>query len=299
MKISFIRAWWGSCSGTDIFVQLRTQSLLRAVFHLVLMSLISALVIGIGVYPGLQRKVDFSINEISKNCGTLIISKNGIVPEKSPDLLRMFVVSGPVAVTYLPDNCKLPENFHQDCNMGIIFNGKRAGMWVLQGHDLYDFVPMSGSLKAVKQRNISGVDAMEKVFRTAPEVSLDIPEGVEESFTAGKMRATVLLMLPIILGIMLLHQTLFEVIIYILMFTGVTLLMNLSRPNHMKLRDLVVLAIYAGFPAMTAGSIAGALQLPVLSFNIIYVLGMTVYLIIIMNKLERLRQEQQWRQEQQ
>ena len=90
MKTSFIRAWWGSCSGTDIFIQLRSQSLWRSLVHLVLMSLLSALVIGIGVYPGLLRKVDFSINEISKNCGTLIISKNGIVPEKAPDLPRKY-----------------------------------------------------------------------------------------------------------------------------------------------------------------------------------------------------------------
>lgn len=296
MKTSFFRAWLGSCAGTEIFVQLRTQSLWRTMLHLVFMSIISALVIGIGVYPGLKRKAVYSVNEVSRNCGTLIISDRGILPEKSPEKLRMFVISGPVSVVYLPDGCQMPENFHQDCSTGIIFNGKQAGMWFLRGHDLYDFVPMTESLKAVKQRNIAGAEALEKSFRAAPAISLNIPEGVSEHFTAGKMRTVVLVMLTVIFAFMLLHQTLLEVLIYIAMFTGVTMLMNLTRPNRIKLRDLVVLAVYAGFPAMTAGSIAGALQLPVLSFNIIYVLGMTVYLVVIMNKLERLRQEHQGEQ---
>ena len=74
----------------------------------------------------------------------------------------------------------------------------------------------------------------------------------------------------------------------------VTLLMNIGRPRRMPFKVLIVLAIYAGLPPMLIGSVAEALRLPFLNFNLIYVLGMTLYLIMVMNRLERLRQEREW-----
>ena len=78
------------------------------------------------------------------------------------------------------------------------------------------------------------------------------------------------------------------------MFAGVFALMGLGRPRRFKVGEVVKLAVYAGFPAMLVGSVASALRLPMLDFNMIYVLGMTVYLMIIMNRLDRLRQEREW-----
>ena len=83
----------------------------------------------------------------------------------------------------------------------------------------------------------------------------------------------------------------------ILVFAVVSLLMNLGRKRYFSFKELIVLAIYAGFPAMIIGSAAEALQLPGLNFDVIYVLGMTIYLIIVMNRIEYNRQKRQWQQE--
>ena len=70
--------------------------------------------------------------------------------------------------------------------------------------------------------------------------------------------------------------------------------MGMGRPRRIKVGEMVKLAIYAGFPAMLIGSVATALRLPLLDFDMVYVLGMTIYLMIAMNRLERRRQEQEW-----
>ena len=72
--------------------------------------------------------------------------------------------------------------------------------------------------------------------------------------------------------------------------------------EHVKtysVAEMVKLSVYAGFPAMIIGSAATFLELPLLDFNLTYVLGMTFYLMFIMNRLDRDRQQREWQDKEQ
>lgn len=298
MKVGFFRALYGSCAGISIFEKLRDQGFARAACHLLLMSMLSAVIIGCGVFPEVKRSVNNSLKVVTDNCGSIVCTDKSIQPAVAPDAARTFVVSGPVAITYLPENTTvLPDDFQKECSTGVLWSADgRFLIWNALSLDKYSVVPL-WPLTAPGDAMVTGNAGVLAELKKLPLTKLKLNPGVAYEIPPAKLHAFVDLVVNAGLVGYLLRKTLLEVIIYIAMFAGVTVLMNLGRPRRAPLKELVVLAIYAGFPPMLIGSAAEALRLPFLSFNMIYVLGMTFYLIVIMNRLERLRQEQQWREE--
>lgn len=297
MKTGFFRALYGSCAGISIFEQLKQQSFVRACWHLLLMSLLSAVIIGIGIYSGIKLTVHNSLAVVVENCGSIVCTEKSVTPSLAPEKARTFVLGGPFAITYLPkDAANLPDDFQKGCNYGLLWSADgRFLFWGAAGGNKYTAV--SAALFPAEHTIVAGKDNLFAELKKIPLVKLELNPGEKEELTPAKMQAVADLLLNIGVCVFLLRKTLLEVIIYIAMFAVVTLLMNMNRPRRTPFRELIVLAIYAGFPPMLIGSLAEALQLPYLSFNMIYVLGMTFYLIVIMNRLERLRQEKQWREE--
>ena len=291
MKTNFIKALIGTCSGVDIFEQLRTQHGFRTFWHLLLMNFICSIIIGLGLYPEWKKQASSSIERVIEHCGDLRLDKNGITPEKEPEKAKNFLIAGPVSVTYLPPECDvLPEKFDQGCDMGILWSGAHVAVWRKNAEDRYTLSVMGNIAPQSNGKSIAPED-MIKQLRDAPPVKL--PEGDSQVLTYNKLTAlSKLVQVMAVLMIALFNLT--QIFIYIAMFAGVFALMGMGRPRRIKVGEMVKLAIYAGFPAMLIGSVATALRLPLLDFDMVYVLGMTIYLMIAMNRLERRRQEQEW-----
>ena len=138
MKINFFRALFGTCAGMAIFEKLQFQSFARALLHLFLMSIISAAIIGVGLYPELKRFWRNTLTTVSDNCGSIVCSNKGITPSLAPEKVRSFTVGGPLAVTYLPNGAKsLPEDFQQErsgCG-----HSKELDNFLLQGNTFHIF----------------------------------------------------------------------------------------------------------------------------------------------------------------
>lgn len=291
MKVSFHNAVIGSCSGLKVFEDLRSQHWLRTLGHLLLLNLLCALFVVLAVYWQWRPQINGSIAEIVDKCGDLKLDKNGITPSKEPDKARNFIITGPLAVTYIPEkDQKLPEGFQQSCNSGLIFSGKHIAFWRGRDDKKFDIALASGS-QIVNQQADSPEDMVKKMRE-----SQGIANEREMVFTHKKMLDMSKVMVAIaVVSIAMLN--IFEIAVYIAMFAGVFALMNIGSRKRVKIREMITLAVYAGFPPMIIGSIARALQLPFLDFNMIYVLGMTFYLMVIMNRLNRNAQEKAWQDE--
>ncbi|MBE6368621.1 MAG: DUF1189 domain-containing protein [Lentisphaerae bacterium] len=296
MKVGFFRALWGSCSGTAVFEQLKQQKLLTAIWHFVLMSLICAFFMWQGVYPALKQLTDSSVQVFAENCGTLVLGADKFEPLRHPNRARVFTIAGPVSVTYLPENAEtLPENYQQECSTGIIWSGLKIGAWVKHSDRDIDFYSEMGRKVVKVDSDAALLDALRK-SQAAVNTKLLVKSGKTVQFTTEDIKNWFEIILKLSVGsIIFIHIA--QIVFYILVFAVVSLLMNLGRKRYFSFKELIVLAIYAGFPAMIIGSAAEALQLPGLNFDVIYVLGMTIYLIIVMNRIEYNRQKRQWQQE--
>lgn len=291
MKTNFFKALLGTCSGVAVFERLRCQHGFRTFWHLLLMNLLCGIIIGIGIYPDWSAKSARAVDLIVENCGELKIDSSGITPGKEPDKVKSFVIAGPMSVTYLPPEEKaLPENFEQGCGSGVLWSGAHIGFWQKKGENSYIFTSAS-TLSGAEQGQEVPTEKMVEVLRSSHPVKLN--ENDVQVFTGSRLMALCRIML-IIAVISISVVNLVQIIIYIAMFAGVFALMGINRPRRFKVFEMVKLAVYAGFPAMLIGSVAVALNLPLLDFNMTYVLGMTIYLMVVMNRLERWRQEREW-----
>ncbi len=280
MKTNFFRALFGSCSGTAVFEQLRYQHGGRAFCHLVFMSILCSILIMIGIYHELQPKITGSLNIIAENCGSVRCSEQSVVPEKSPDKSKNFVIAGPTAVVYAPSAADLPEDFQQGCPNGILWIPTKIAFWQKNSDNTYKFTAWDFS----GRDNLSAAE-LKDCFVKTPDMQLAGNHVINKTEMLAFSKFF-MIMTMIILAIV----NFLQIVLYIAMFAGVFALMNMGRPRYIKTWEMVKLAIYAGFPPMLIGSVATALRLPFLDFHMTYVLGMTFYLMYIMNRLDRNRQ---------
>ena len=193
---------------------------------------------------------------------------------------------------YIRDN--MPENYQQDCKAGILWSGLRIGVWE-KAPDGTLFLYSGTGRKVIEPATDA---ALLEALRNSPRaintkyLQMSGKTIVMNSESVEKWLDGILICC--VAGMIVVHFV--QIVFYIGVFAAVSMVMNLGRKKRFTFRELVVLAIYAGFPAMIIGSVAEALRLPGLSFDVIYVLGMTIYLVIIMNRIEYNRQQRQWQQ---
>ena len=291
MKVSFHQAVIGSCSGLKIFEDLRSQHWLRTLGHLLLLNFLCALLVVLVVYWQWRPQINGSIAEVADKCGELKLDKDGITPTKEPEKARSFIITGPLAVTYIPAaDQQLPEDFQQGCRTGLIFSGKHIALWHSGDDKKFDVSFVNGS--QVSNMLAESPDDMVKKMRQSQGIT---NEGTVVLNHKKMLDISKIMVAFAVISIAVLN--IFEIAVYIAMFAGVFALMNIGNRKRVKIREMITLAVYAGFPPMIIGSVARALQLPFLDYNMIYVLGMTFYLMVIMNRLNRNAQEKAWQDE--
>ncbi len=308
MTVGFWRALSGSCRGTAIFAELKEQKLGRTLWHLLLILLLGTAIMSCGVYPRVLAVGRMTANLIGEHCGGLSLSAAGLVPLREPERARNFLLPGPLAVSYLPAGAaesggvaavpQLPENFAQGAERGLLWMPDRLGLWFKLENNAYALSVMQSDIGRLSgARELGSASELVPELTKSPPIRWALPGMTSELFPRLRLRALFELALPFILPPVLFLQSLFEVLVYIAMFAAVFTLMSFGRRNRLTVRQLVVLAVYAGFPAILLGSLATSLALPVLSFNLVYVVGMTGYLMVVMNRLDRDRQQREWRDE--
>ena len=307
MTVGFWRALSGSCRGTAIFRELLEQKFGRTVWHLLLIMVLGTAIMCCGIYPRVLAVGRLTAKLIGDHCGGLSISAAGLVPLKEPERARNFLLPGPLAVCYLPTAAGadgkaaapvLPDDFGRGADRGLLWQPARMGLWIKLDNNAYALSVMQsdfGRINGTKELG-SAAELLPALDRTPP-LRWEFPGMQSEQFSAARLRALFELALPLVLPPVLFFQALFEVLISIAIFAAVFTLISLGRRNRTTVRQLVVLAVYAGFPAILLGSLASALALPILNFNLVYVVGMTLYLMVVMNRLDRDRQQRKWRDE--
>ena len=292
MKIGFFRALAGACSGVDAFEKLCLQSKRRSLWHLIVMCLLVTLIMALANVPQWYRQIVVSSDLLAAECGSLYFTNDGIVPEIEPEKSRSFLISGPVSITYLADNDEvLPENFQLGCSVGLIWSGSKIGAWKLLSDNSFEYTPLGNNFPINEPIHVATSADLADALRKSEPISWEMESAKHEPYimTVQKIRSAGMVIICFAEFLLFLGNVI-QVLMYIGMFVGVFALMNLKRSRQVKVGTLFVLAVYAGFPAMLIGSMAELVNLKFLDYHTVYVFGMTIYLMFVMNSLERKRQ---------
>ena len=249
----------------------------------------------LGVCPRLLRAGRMAADLIGREFGVVTVSARGILPQKSPERPRSVAVPNRILISYLGQSdasCEpaLPENFPLGCERGLLWLPDRLGVWARAEDRSYYLNAVSDRMHWREVGSFAGQEMLIPALLKAPPFPLQSLGNDSFRVSPEGLRAAVELTLMTGVPVSIYVMSLAQVVLYIAMFSVVFGLMSRGRPRHLTARQVTVLAVYAGFPAILLGSLATALSLPWLDFNLVYVLGMTGYLMVVMNRLDRDRQ---------
>ncbi|MDD3153595.1 MAG: hypothetical protein PHS41_01915 [Victivallaceae bacterium] len=291
-KIGFWEAIVGCCTGTDIFVRLTGQSLLRALWHLLLLSVLLGGMMGAAslrkTAPALDRMSDL----LRENFGRIEMTKAGLRPERNPES-EHFVQDGKFSIWYLPrtPEAKTMYPLPKPGEVLTIWTPKKFFFLGLNREGRDYLVQATSPFGMPDSPEISDEkDLREEVaesFRKSAKVPM--PEkfqgetvGFDELAKGAKI--ALFLLFWATFGL-----TFWIPALLLSMMFALVLMFSTRRWESFPYRNkMAVLAIYAGFPAMLVGALATLLELPYLEYSLIYALGMAGFMLFV---LARLRSE--------
>ena len=280
MKASFFQSLWGVCCGTRIFPVLAGHSTLRTLWHLALMSLLAALIVTVAGAGRWRSAVGRCEKDFTSAFGASIeLSPQGIVPEKAP------------AVPFSLGLPSLGTLFYTDGATGVKWpGGFFSGSWYFLVWS--DRLIAAGSRSSAAEWQLQSVDPDQQV-RTVQAAPAAIPGLLAAEFaripagsrwqlprTRLETRGIFAVIERVFIATALLGEFFTCLVMALLCtgcfalfsrFTGAAALRGLSGGAYWRV------GIYAGFPGMLIGSVCEALELPLLSYRVVYAVALVVY----------------------
>jgi hypothetical protein len=285
--MNFFKCLLETCKGTKVFVDLMKQSPGRAVWHLVLLSFFCALFILSCTYSGYSSRVDKAFTALENELGPVSIKNNAIFAPRAGESKSVVIADNMIRVDYLSSlKNGLPEIDADGINSGFLWVPTMLTAWFKVAPDKFLLVPFAYNAKdilAAENVERSAIKAyIEK--NTSPKYNL-ICQFSNLSWKGLKdycKKTLVSFMFFLNFGGILL-----QVIFFVSVFA---LILNLSSRNNnkalLKYSERFVVGIYASFPPLLVAAVFRAFELPYLSFNSVYVIGFSIYLIVIFARLQ-------------
>ncbi len=286
--MSFFNILFGVCKGTEIFLQLFRLSPWKALWHLLLMTMLCTIFItSVKTFP-LYKDIDIACDAIAEQFGPIKFTDKGIFPSIAPDNARVVQLTETATVAYIPDlkTTPIPDFDAENNSRGVFWSPGIIAGWYKTDTTEYLLVPL---IYAPQKARISARPFQkDAIMSYLKENSSDgnpfrLPVS---SVNAAEMKVPVKIYATIITLCLQFIQILFQTLVLTTLFTMIFNLVGSRNFKILKFKNIFVTAIYAGFPAIIIASFFPAFDLP-LDFNTVYIFCFAVYFIYIMSRLER------------
>ncbi|MDD5598725.1 MAG: hypothetical protein PHV82_12330 [Victivallaceae bacterium] len=285
--MNFFRALIGTCKGTGVFIRLLPQSAGKALWHLVLLAVISSLFILLCSYSDMSDELDETFRRLKENFGNIIVDSNGVRPQNMNRQNSLLLANNRFRVNYVPsvEKDKLPEIDAGEVNMGFLWTPVMLSSWIKTGDDKFLLIPYaycSGELLPAVSKERSAIMPYIKD-------NTSLKHKLFCQFSALNWQALNDYCKSTYISVSFLGNlfgTIFQVLFFVTMFSFILNLSgNTGRPV-LKYRERFVIGIYASFPPILIASFFPAFDLPFLSFNSVYIICFSLYLIIVFTRLQ-------------
>lgn len=285
--MNFFKALIETCKGTGVFIKLLSQSAGRALWHLVLLAVISSLFILLCSYSGMNADLDEIFGRLEANFGNIIVDGNGVRPQNTNRQNSLLLADNRFRVNYIPsvEKDKLPEIDAGEVNMGFLWTPVMLCSWIKTGDDKFLLIPYaycSGELLPAVSKDRSAIMPYIKT-------NTSLKHKLFCQFSALNWQALRDYCKSTYISVSFLGNlfgTIFQVLFFVTMFSFILNLSGNSGKPVLKYRERFVIGVYASFPPVLIASFFPAFDLPFLSFNSVYVICFSIYLIIVFTRLQ-------------
>ena len=282
--MNFFRIIFSICRETSRFPELSVLPLYRAILHLLLLAIILAgVTVGLQ-YPAIESGFSRAEKTIRDNFGQIQVTPQGLLPSLDPKQARKVEMLSGILLEYFPSADIKPQELQTDkYEQGVVWTPGVVVMW-RKGTPV---IPVFYSTKLLEQH---------REFKLHPATSEGIIAAVKDLYApAGPfflsdfsflfswlmrlaLGCTYIMYFLIVFGGALLFTTL---------FTGFYSLGGGIAMIGLKFKNLWLIGLYAGMPALIVASVVTGLNLPYVDFSTVYLFGFLGYFFFIISRMQR------------
>lgn len=277
----FFSALAGVCRGTWIFTELRYNTGVRTVWHLVLMSLLCSGLVGFRVCGEIRRAWTTAAGRCVAEFGpTISFSEAGALPARAPDRPRLVVLPKSGLLVYTADAPKVefPAEAFSVNDYFIVWSRRFFAVAVRMDANRWDVQMMLPGARTIVRRlerdGLPGLFAAE-LAKGDPDAKWPFvqlpPVGVEWLLRTFGWIFAVSWFLGEWFGIFMAALSCTGVFALFSRISGAPQQRGLTGWEYWRI------GVYAGFPGMLIGAVAEALELPFLTYMLVYVPALIVY----------------------
>lgn len=279
VKTGFFAALWGVCRGTAIFPQLLANSRSRAIGHLFLMSLLCTVLLSLRMFPLLRGEWKNVAKSYIEVFGRHVeFSEAGIRPEEEHRPRHMPLPrSGYLIYTANDKKITLPVESLSTANYLVVWNGNFIAFAVTGDRKHWD-VLLGRPHRRNERRHLDRENLTayfdEELNRPNSGENWPLPERsmrAEDVFDLANFFYSAWWFVFDWAGNFLLGVILTGVFAVVARLSGAATARGLTGWQYWQI------GVYAGFPGMLIGSVAAALELPILSYGFAYALALVIY----------------------
>ena len=290
--VPFWKAFLGTCAGRQIFYSLRFNSWGRVIWHLFLLSFITGVITGNVQNSRLTDYVEASRIAFSDTFGKEICIDqkrtpwNWVCPAEDPAKPRELALPGGGRFFYTGLSRQVPASLKTTSGTIIVWTPTRFAMAVPDKNGTFDCASIDE--KGRISRSSGTLDRVEKFFSAVPE---KLPGSVEkmnrESVKTVFENVSALLNFCLVTGAF--FRNFMLVWLYTGIFMGMYRLLNgpSGRLSFLTLKEMWKCGIYASFPPMVIASLFPILELPFVTYETVFMIGLLIYWMAVTAKLER------------
>ena len=291
-KTGFFAALAGTCRGTDVFFRLVRQHPLRTMGQFLLLMLLCSLFVSLVHFFATGKEVDQAAARFQNTFGGLSVQGNRFLPELEPQQARSLLLPDGGILAYVPPGStpNLPEKAEiGDCNYLLYWFpeefllGKKIAEneWIT-----LNFRP--GAVVTEQSRSdLAGFEARLRSVAANQKVTPATADQPARVIAVGEMAGIFKTSWTLIGFLLFFVFGAIQIIFYVGVFVGMFHLTGARQLRVLRFRDLFTISVYAGFPAMLVASVFAAFELPLLNFGSAYVIGMVLYMLTVVNRIER------------
>lgn len=288
----FFKAFFGSCCGREVFYTLRLHSWGRCLWHLFILSFITGLIIGNAQHSRVQSVINASQAVFTELFGEEVFVKgsstrwNWIAPVADPLKAREMPLPGGGRFFYTGCSRQIPDSLKLASGPVVVWSPLQLGVSLPGPGGSGNCMIIDTSTGHAS--SFSGTSsALESIFKKAPEklpypVSELRKESVPEFFAALSVFFSFFGVAGRILW------NFFITLLYTGIFMGMYRLLNgpSGRLRFLTLKEMWKCGIYASFPVMAVASLFPVFELPLISYETVFMIGLLIYWMAVTTKLE-------------
>lgn len=292
-RTGFWRAFFGTCSGRDIFYDLRLHSWGRCLWHLFLLSLITGIIIGHVRSKRVNGEIDVVESAFTARFGSEIYTNGSvgnwswIAPVQDPLKPRDMALPGGGRVYFTGNSRAVPASLKDVTGPVFVWSPAALGIAAPVGSGKYNCVILNTAQNTME--NFSGSPAsLERVFKEAPQKLPMAPEKMKKELCSDFFNG-----ISAAAGFLICCGAVIWNFSLVLLYTGIFMLMYrllngpTGRLRFLTLGGMWKCGIYAAFPPMAVAAFFPVLELPFVSYETVFMVGLLVYWMAVAARLER------------